>query len=267
MSIKKMLPVKPPSILIEFLELCRLMPPSPHFPDTQRYLEKQTIKLYDGHTPRAEFEDLMGKAHVIPITSYNHAWEKIIEYSKKSGYEPLVIRILEGSIKIPNPNDLDDVFIHTNYFRDFIQHHRTIRSLAENWAVILSGEFPNGYEKIAYYNNGKETVIERFNLPFDIYIQPAFTMDGRLEYFTDPFDKALSEVDSRRLRICPICDYVFWAHQSNQKWCSAKCKRTGSKRKTLANPEERARVNKRRRENYQRNKKLNELKDKNNGAL
>jgi hypothetical protein len=55
---------------------------------------------------------------------------------------------------------------------------------------------------------------------------PRVTIPGdAMNFFRDQFLPALEQCDVRRIRVCPICDKLFFALRTDQQACSPKCSR------------------------------------------
>ncbi len=82
------------------------------------------------------------------------------------------------------------------------------------------------------------------------------------------FAELIGHFEADRLRICEICNRLFWAKRKESKTCSAKCFnnfRQQLYRKLTA--EEKAERKSRRESNRERNKKLKQMRGKKNGTL
>jgi hypothetical protein len=68
-----------------------------------------------------------------------------------------------------------------------------------------------------------------------------------------------------RFRMCEICNRIFWANYKNSFTCSMPCLNALRQRRHRKTNKEV--INAKRRDNYRRNKKLKQLKEKKNGTL
>lgn len=94
----------------------------------------------------------------------------------------------------------------------------------------------------------------------DLHTPLSFTQkNGETRANLPAFSKIIERIDLERLRFCEICSRVFWANYKNSFTCSPTCLNTlRQRRHRKKNADE---INKTRRENYARNKKLKELKE------
>lgn len=46
---------------------------------------------------------------------------------------------------------------------------------------------------------------------------------GELEFNVDPLINVLQRVEASRIRICPICGFIFWAARQDKPCCSIRC--------------------------------------------
>jgi hypothetical protein len=46
---------------------------------------------------------------------------------------------------------------------------------------------------------------------------------GRLSVEISPFLRMLDGVEARRIRLCPVCDRLFWAGRRDKRGCTGKC--------------------------------------------
>jgi hypothetical protein len=47
--------------------------------------------------------------------------------------------------------------------------------------------------------------------------------EGRIHPIYDRFYSALIGIEASRIRLCPICNFIFWAGRSDQSTCSKRC--------------------------------------------
>ncbi|HLM59873.1 MAG TPA: hypothetical protein VK308_03615 [Pyrinomonadaceae bacterium] len=75
-----------------------------------------------------------------------------------------------------------------------------------------------------------------------------------------------TKVDTRRIGQCQTCHIFFWRQRENASACSRKCANKYHQKSFQSDEQKRAALNEKRRENYQRKKKVEEIKKK-NGTL
>lgn len=76
---------------------------------------------------------------------------------------------------------------------------------------------------------------------------------------------AINSIEFDRLRVCEICNQIFWANYKNSFTCSTPCLNALRQRRHRKKNKEV--INAKRKANYDRNKKLKQLKEKKNGTL
>jgi hypothetical protein len=122
-------------------------------------------------------------------------------------------------------------------------------------------EFRAKYEQIGvrFWNHHTE-----YDLPVGVFMEPPYS--GNLEIFEDNRIHArlpkyglhhLIGVDVSRLRVCEVCDHIFWAKQENSFACGTKCSGTRRQRKLRENLKNLDEARKRKRK---RNRKKNAQK-------
>lgn len=136
-------------------------------------------------------------------------------------------------------------------------------SIYTNWNTDFSNLTTIARE-IDSMRKGKQ---EKLNLgKFWIPVFPNITNDKKLkiEPNTSLLD-ALNGIEADRLRICTICNKIFWAKNKNSETCSKTCLNAlRQRRHREKNKEE---INLKRRENYRLKKKLRQIKENKNGTL
>jgi hypothetical protein len=121
-----------------------------------------------------------------------------------------------------------------------------IRHLAKHFEEVRKGNIP------------KETSTG-FHIPVMVNITPQNKVSISA---ASEFLEAINKTDADRLRICEICQRVFWAKREDSKTCSPRCLsalNTRNSRKLTA--EEKAEKKAQREANRERNKKLKQLKE------
>jgi hypothetical protein len=85
-----------------------------------------------------------------------------------------------------------------------------------------------------------------------VFTRPTINKEGFLELKNSGLFAAIQEhsIEADRIRICPICERLFWARRRNQEWCSKKCSNTHFQREVRSSSERLNKINERRRANY-----------------
>lgn len=100
----------------------------------------------------------------------------------------------------------------------------------------------------------------------DLHTPLLFTQkNGETRATPQGFSKVIERIDLERLRACEICSRIFWANYKNSFTCSTPCLNALRQRRHREKNKEA--INEKRRANYDRNKKLKQLKEKKNGTL
>lgn len=98
-------------------------------------------------------------------------------------------------------------------YKDFIEYRQKIRFAAR--------------EAVDYRKRGRRRITfssiynpETFKTSFSI------TKEGLISLKDDILFKALEGIAARRLRICEVCERIFWANRLDKEGCSGRCNQT-----------------------------------------
>lgn len=92
----------------------------------------------------------------------------------------------------------------------------------------------NLYNIVRYSRDAPEKagVLEDFEIPTSLKI-----IDGKFKFSIPLFARIINGLPIERLKICQVCDRIFWVEDLRQKRCSKKCSDRHSKQKQRSNPE------------------------------
>jgi hypothetical protein len=236
---------EPPEILRHMLLLGRLAPAktfsldhTPMVPDVPELIKMERhraslrpeFNFFGEHSDGTKyFERDNTKIDEWLLIGTKAAWNRIVEAAEEGGYGEIIDYVLCSFPK--------EDFAEIDWLRFFDQETKrlqTIRSVVESLQVFDSRKKRHGDITSVRLNSKNEIVEERFIVPVKIDLQISFTKTRRLDPYGDPVFKALCDIDLDRLRICSICDHVFWAYRQDAQTCSVKCANTRRQRKYRA---------------------------------
>lgn len=231
--------IKPPEELERILQQIRLLPRNVVLPDAMGIWNENLFEIVGTR----EFPKTKAVSYIRKIVNSKDApiktWEILVEIAPNLNYEKLIDLILE---KFP----AKEGFKETDWIYAFDQFY-TNRQIIEY--VVRAKEIAHFYERGS----------------LDLPVSLNFSDDGKIEFRSNPLIELLQGRNSDRLRICPICDFIFWAYRNNQKWCSTKCKDVHFQRERRQDKRMRNAINERRRSVYAYKKSLKG--EKKNGTL
>lgn len=236
---------EPPEILRHMLMLGKLAPAKtfsldhiPSVPDVPELikiemqrasLRPEFIFVRENPDGTKDFERDYTKTNEWQLIAIKAVWNSIVEEAEEQGYRKIIDYVLRS---FPKEN-----FAEIDWLRFFDQETKglqTIRSVVESLQVFDSGKKRHGDITSVRLNSKNEIVEEKFIVPIKMDLQISFTKKRRLDPFVDPVFKALCDIDLDRLRICSICDHIFWAYRLDAQTCSVKCANTRRQRKYRA---------------------------------
>lgn len=218
----------PPKPILNLINLVNLAPMNIEFP-----FEEDLIEM---------FEQKTGK---ILQDSREYFWD-FLQPAVKKICEPYP-KLLKHIDRHNAPENDFTIDVSSEYFM-FLDDRVDIRNLIETAQDALK--------------TGRSSVVTDSRPGSNFMISVSVSDEGKFEVFSRSFLQAIDGVDAKRLKMCPICDAVFWAYRLNQKWCSKKCSNFHHQKLLRDDEERRQKANEDRRNNHKHNKKLERIKKK-----
>jgi hypothetical protein len=203
---------------------------------------------------------------------YGVNFRKVIEKAFAEGFYPLSqnfqISLLKAILCEPNSikyiigakelSGYSFAFNVDNAYWRFIQLCKDFRGLVEYFTTLRK----EGISAVGMYNVLSD-VNTKPTLPLlTVSLQAIGTI---VQVIPSNLAKAIDGIDGDRLRACEICKRIFWANYKNSFTCSKPCLNALRQRRHRKTNKEA--INAKRRENYRRNKKLQQIKEGKNGTL
>lgn len=180
-------------------------------------------------------------------------------------YEPVGVAAYKSAVKFSDL-DLSMNLRHeaifwlkfAAYYDTMIRNLKIFITLARKLDAVRKGKIKKSFIQMLD-DFGKNKNDKSFELPtIEITVKPMIDSEGKLEIKIPAVFDVLNDINADRLRICEICNQIFWAKKKNSETCQKSCYNTlGQSRYRKKNREE---INAKRRENYRR-KKERENKD------
>ena len=161
--------------------------------------------------------------------------------------------------RLPEGNTTDDIF-PPDVGLAFIGGYVNLKSDIDNLT-----DFARALNDV---RKGRRTSSSIKSERFSATLVPAISENGKVKIrMTTSFFDAVDEIAADRLRICEICNRIFWAKREESETCSSPCfNNLRVRRYRNLTPEEKAERNAKREANRRINKKLKERR-KNNGTV
>lgn len=180
----------PPARLEKLIHLINLIAPDTRLPDLEGEIEN--LKLEDFEVQQRLYEILKSLPDEVSNYIYPYNLETIKELTSDYFDEEENLR-----------DNREFLYEIVQGYQDFSRFTKILRSLIQRHE--------------AQKNN-------RLIIIFPIYISTEIVIkDGLIHIETNKLAEALQGVDIDRLRICPVCNRIFWAKRNDQKACSNKC--------------------------------------------
>lgn len=144
-----------------------------------------------------------------------------------------------------------------SWYPYYCQRRKDLRDIAKFFLHLRNKDCLAATDEEIKTKNG-----ETIRLPvFKIFL----SREGTTGKAITPEYQAYIGADLDRIRACEICERIFWANYKNSYTCSQTCLNALRQRRHRKTNKEA--INEKRRANYDRNKKLKEIKEKKNGNL
>ena len=229
-----------PKALEALIGLANRFPAENDLPDFLDYEKRGREKL-----PQSERDNL----------SLEEGWKLAIEEVIRDlgGREGgLVMFLFEQSFahvgRLPESSNLD-VILSPDVVRAFVGNYVNIKSDRDNFikfARVLN-EIRKGDREKSHFER------------FEMMAVPYITEDNKIEVTSNTaFFEIIRGIEADRLRVCEVCNRIFWAKRKDAETCSPNCLNVLRQRRFRQQNKEQ--VNARRRENYAHKKKLKERK-------
>ncbi len=260
---------------------------------TDKKVEPEERKSRAIYKP-SELEESIKQVNIIPknaeLRDYNEIWRQpkfrtpfdlpkeetysfLIEKQKRifnecfasfsEQFKENLLKICEAVVveKYPNHDKLDlklsSLYLAIDNYQLLYRLNTDLRSIARFFSHLRKDSYRFVSESELITNDG-----ESIRLPtFEVQLK----REGTIGKVHKGLSEAVIGVDLDRIRTCEICEQVFWANYKNSFTCSTPCLNALRQRRHRKTNKEA--INEKRRANYDRNKKLKQLKEKKNGTL
>ncbi len=143
-------------------------------------------------------------------------------------------------------------------YKMFREQRNWLQSIARFFARLRAGD--NFYEGKTEIETNDGEILKLPMLP-----PVPLSREGTIGKIDSEILKELDGCDLDRIRECVICSRLLWAENKNSFTCSSTCRNALRQRRHREKNKEK--INAKRRDNYDRNKKLKEMRKKKNGTL
>lgn len=186
------------------LEIINFVPPGIDLPDAKEILSKSFEEKTNRQMTDEDMKDFRPDSDFISSVqkTMRILRDKLGEYRELNSY------IFENHY-----DELIDEFEILDRYNDFIYYRRKLRFVAQEASY---------YQKTERRRISVSSVYqpELFTTSFEI------GKDGRITFQNDKVIKALEGIDIKRLRICEVCNRIFWANRLEKLGCSDRCNQT-----------------------------------------
>ena len=122
----------------------------------------------------------------------------------------------------PEKMSVADWYINQTYIQnpldayiEYFEFRRQLRAIASKCTAFANKRYGNEKKSIAFPS---------YEMDLSSYAQFRI-VENKIDFVPSKIIELLQDVDARRLKICPICDEVFWAKRIEAKTCSKRrCK-------------------------------------------
>ncbi len=142
-------------------------------------------------------------------------------------------------------------------YDDIVAKREILIDIANYFAALRKGGYFSESDDAIQTGDGKYLKLPGIYVPL--------SRSGTIGKVDTGLAAAFHDVDLDRIRICEICSHFFWAAYKNSFTCSEPCLNALRQRRHREKNKEA--INEKRRANYDRNKKLKQLKERKNGTL
>lgn len=190
--------------LKNLLEIINFVPPDVDLPNAKEIL----LKAFEEKTSRQMTDEDM--ENFKSDSDFTNSVQKTVRIlrGELSEYRELNSYIFENHY-----DELIDEFEILDRYKDFIYYRQKIRFVAQEASYFQK----TGRRKISVSSVYQP---ELFTTSFEI------GKDGKITFQTDKVIRALEGIDIKRLRICEVCNRIFWANRLEKIGCSDKCNQT-----------------------------------------
>ena len=253
---------KPPPALSELIEMMRYVPADYLLPAADEVLENVFLENNGSaatadfilqsafnESERLNYEYVPGNELIGSFSAVSDALEAIRQMLQTDC--PLLVENI-----LPKSGSFEETFWTWSRYQDYVQLRREFLMVLSRLEEFRPYNFDK--EKIPFYTASHLPAV---STTFD------FDENRRITFQSNFLIGALEGADPNRLRQCNVCRRVFWAFRLNTKFCEKKCADIYFQQQRRLDEEKNKSINKRRRENYKRNKNLKSLKGNVNGTL
>lgn len=228
---------KPPTALEGFLEINRIIPLNVPLPNAKELFLEYTFEIIN----KTEAANSVCPYHYdIPLIekALEKTWETLKALSVINGFQNY-LEFIEATSHGKTKNEFVEFFVY------FTSACLAIREIAENVQGILQGQLKHGSRAIEELDEADPEYLSP--VLFDLTTEVVLTKKKRIVLAGNHWTSAIDNIEAERLKICPICGYVFWAYRANQRWCLKKCSDVHFQKQRRSDPEIREKINTRRR--------------------
>jgi hypothetical protein len=133
----------------------------------------------------------------------------------------------------------------------YCENRKDLRSIARFFSHLRSNDYQFASEDKLITTEGEEITLPIFGV--------RLSREGTIGKVTNQVFQSYIGVDLDRVRACEICNRIFWAKNKKSETCSKPCLNALRQRRHRKTNKEA--INKKRRDNYRRNKQLKQLKE------
>jgi predicted nucleic acid-binding Zn ribbon protein len=229
-----------PKALSVLIRLANRLPAEDDLPDFLEYEDRAAKKLSESQRGNLSQEESWKLAVVEVMTDLGSRAGNLVMFLFQEAFTPVG--------RLPESSDLDAI-LTPDVVRAFIGNYINIKSDRDNFI-----KFARALNEIRKGDREKSQ-FERF----EMMAMPYISEDNKIEIMSNTFfPEVIRGIEADRLRLCEVCDHIFWAKRKDAETCSPNCLNVLRQRRFRQQNKEQ--VNARRRENYAHKKKLKERK-------